>query len=106
MQGLHAGSILIWPYGRIRRTYAVIPHEEWHDVLVEFSGTTGEHVVVKQRLNGASDSQSIEADTSVVIGAGDTTERYVGFGVGEKAEFRFDDAGTDVPVAASVALRY
>jgi hypothetical protein len=77
-----------------------IPKEAWHAVTIELSGADGETVTVKQALNGSSATQSIEA-TTTILGGG-----YVGFGVGEKANFRFDDVGTDKPVAASVALRY
>ncbi|HRK34272.1 MAG TPA: hypothetical protein PLJ47_06725, partial [Candidatus Hydrogenedentes bacterium] len=74
-----------------------IPKEQWHDVTIQLSG---ERISVRQVLAGSSQAQSIESETSIFTGA------YVGFGVGEKAIFRFDDVGTDAPVSASVALRY
>ncbi|MCC6699389.1 MAG: RHS repeat-associated core domain-containing protein [Candidatus Hydrogenedentes bacterium] len=77
-----------------------IPKEQWHAVTIELSGADGETVTVKQALHNVSETQSIEATTTITEG------EYIGFGVGEKANFRFDDVGTDKPVAGGIALRY
>jgi len=81
-----------------------IPHNQWHNVTIELSGELdgeGQEVVtVKQLLAGATEAQSIQAETSVL------GEGAIGFGVGAKAEFLFDDLTTDTPTVAPIALRY
>ncbi len=81
-----------------------IPQDQWHTVTIELSGELNgeghEVVVVKHLLADTTETQSIQAETSVL------GEGSIGFGVGEKAEFKFDDLLTDTPTVAPVALRY
>jgi len=74
-----------------------IPDGVWHDLKIEVKDND---ITVKLDLDGASEVETIEATTSIPPG-GDA-----GLGVGESADFRFKDMGSDKPVAGSVALRY
>ena len=61
-----------------------------------------DHVVVKQLRAGETEVDTFEADTTIPGGGN------IGFGVGEKANFRFDDVGytTSDVLTASETLRY
>ena len=109
-------ALVIQPYGVYLREWGndevaelggvavPIPQDLWHSVTIELSGELNgeekEVVTVKHSLSGSTEAQSIQAETTVL------GEGSIGFGVGAKAEFRFDDLFTDTPTVAPVALRY
>ncbi|MBX3179166.1 MAG: hypothetical protein KF886_17560, partial [Candidatus Hydrogenedentes bacterium] len=63
-----------------------IPHGQWREVVIEIGGEEGASVTVKHLRAGETEVDTFEADTTLTNASTD-----IGFGVGERADYLFDD---------------